>query len=143
MRSAMVSSLNPISLASLRSSGVRPALILFSMAMMLLSFLTKKMSHLARSATSSSDHPLLSASAMTNMRLSVASKSSVLICSSVTSTLSRPLTPISRDLSPFSRASSKVLPMDMTSPVDFIWVPRWRSTVLNLSKGQRGILMTT
>ena len=32
--------------------------------------------------------------------------------------------------------------MAMTSPVDFMLVPSVRSAVLNLSKGQRGILTT-
>ena len=32
--------------------------------------------------------------------------------------------------------------MAMTSPVDFIEVPKVRSAVRNLSKGQRGILTT-
>ncbi len=80
---------------------------------------------------------------MAKMRLSVAFTSSSSSSASVNSNLSRPLTPISRERRPFRRASSKVLPMDMISPVLFICVPRWRSTVRNLSKGQRGIFTTT
>jgi hypothetical protein len=34
-------------------------------------------------------------------------------------------------------------PMAITSPVDFICVPMRGSTVRNLSKGQRGIFVTT
>ena len=37
---------------------------------------------------------------------------------------------------------SKLLPMAMTSPVAFIWVPRVRLAVVNLSKGRRGIFST-
>ena len=32
--------------------------------------------------------------------------------------------------------------MAMTSPVAFIWVPRVRLAVVNLSKGRRGIFST-
>ena len=39
-------------------------------------------------------------------------------------------------------ASSKERPMAITSPVDFIEVPRLLSAVLNLSKGHLGILTT-
>jgi hypothetical protein len=39
-------------------------------------------------------------------------------------------------------AASKLRSMAITSPVDFICVPRRRSASGNLSKGQRGILTT-
>ena len=42
----------------------------------------------------------------------------------------------------FRKASSKRLPIAITSPVDFIEVPMVLSAVLNLSKGHLGILTT-
>ena len=42
----------------------------------------------------------------------------------------------------FISAASKEFPMAMTSPVAFIWVPRVRLAVVNLSKGRRGIFST-
>ena len=42
----------------------------------------------------------------------------------------------------FCIASGKDLAMDITSPTDFIWVPKVRSTVGNLSISQRGIFTT-
>ena len=55
----------------------------------------------------------------------------------------KPLIPVSRPRSPFCSASLKVRPMAITSPTDFIWVPRvgWASG--NFSNAQRGILTTT
>ena len=42
----------------------------------------------------------------------------------------------------FISAPSKELPMAITSPVAFIWVPSVRLAVVNLSKGSRGIFNT-
>ena len=50
--------------------------------------------------------------------------------------------PCSSDAQALRNASSKFLPIAITSPVDFIEVPSVRSAVLNLSNGQRGILTT-
>ena len=55
---------------------------------------------------------------------------------------SRERPPISRERTAFCRAASKERSMLMTSPVAFMAVPRVRSPVGNLSKGQRGILTT-
>ena len=141
--SAMDSSENPMSLASLRTSGVSPALILYSMLMMFLSFLMKNTSQWESSAIFSGVQPLLRASPMTKMRWSVAFFSRSSMSLSRTSKRSSPLTPISRDLSPLRRASSNDLPMAIVSPVDFICVPRCLSTVRNLSKGHLAIFSTT
>ena len=54
----------------------------------------------------------------------------------------RPSHLISTDVSAFSKALSKLLHKDMTSPVAFICVPSTRDAVLNLSKGQRGYFTT-
>ena len=48
----------------------------------------------------------------------------------------------SRERMAFISAPSKELAMAMTSPVAFIWVPRVRLAVVNLSKGRRGIFST-
>ena len=45
-------------------------------------------------------------------------------------------------LSAFCRASSKLRPIDMTSPTDFISLPILSSTSLNLPRSQRGTLTT-
>ena len=50
--------------------------------------------------------------------------------------------PCSSDAQALRNASSKHRPIAITSPVDFIEVPRVLSAVLNLSKGQRGIFTT-
>ena len=55
----------------------------------------------------------------------------------------KPLTPVSRPRRPLCRASLKVRPIAMTSPTDFIWVPRAGLASLNFSKAQRGIFTTT
>ena len=44
---------------------------------------------------------------------------------------------------PFWMASSKVRPMAITSPTDFMLDPSSLSTPWNLPKSQRGILQTT
>ncbi len=49
---------------------------------------------------------------------------------------------ISAPRTAFSTAISKLVPMDMTSPVAFIWVPSLRSAFGNLSKGHFGNLTT-
>ncbi len=54
----------------------------------------------------------------------------------------RPLAPMPVMRIAFCRASSKVLPMDITSPTDFISLPSLVSTSLNLERSQRGILTT-
>ena len=51
--------------------------------------------------------------------------------------------PSSRDRMAFRRLSSMVRPMLMVSPVAFIWVPRTLDASVNLSKGKRGIFVTT
>ena len=51
--------------------------------------------------------------------------------------------PSSRDRMAFSRLSSMVRPMLMVSPVAFIWVPSTLEARVNLSKGNRGIFVTT
>ena len=50
---------------------------------------------------------------------------------------------ISRDLIPFNRAASKLLPILIISPVAIIFVPRTLFACLNLSKGHFGIFTTT
>ena len=50
--------------------------------------------------------------------------------------------PCSSEAHALRNASSKFLPIAITSPVDFIDVPKVLSAVLNLSNGQRGILTT-
>jgi len=50
---------------------------------------------------------------------------------------------VSRERTAFMNDSSMVRPIAMTSPVLFICVPIRVSTVRNLSKGQRGIFVTT
>ena len=52
-------------------------------------------------------------------------------------------TPISSERTAFSRHSSRLLPMAMTSPVAFIWVPSLLLAEVNLSKGKRGSFATT
>ena len=52
-------------------------------------------------------------------------------------------TPYSSDLIALSKDSSKVLPIAITSPVAFIWVPRYLSPSPNLSNGNLGIFVTT
>ena len=52
-------------------------------------------------------------------------------------------TPVSRERMAVSRHSSSVEPMDMTSPVAFIWVLSRLEAEENLSKGKRGTLATT
>ncbi|CUP54080.1 Uncharacterised protein [Flavonifractor plautii] len=54
----------------------------------------------------------------------------------------RDFTGSSRERMAFISAPSKELPMAITSPVAFIWVPRVRLAVVNLSKGRRGSLST-
>ena len=56
---------------------------------------------------------------------------------------SRPVRPVSRPRSAFCRLSSKVRPMAMTSPTDFIEVVSVGSAPGNFSKAKRGILVTT
>ena len=51
--------------------------------------------------------------------------------------------PISSPRSPFCSASLKVRPMAITSPTDFICVPRVGLASRNFSKAQRGIFTTT
>ena len=51
-------------------------------------------------------------------------------------------TPVSRERTDFRKHSDSVLPMPMTSPVAFIWVPRVFGAVANLSKGKRGNFAT-
>ena len=46
-------------------------------------------------------------------------------------------------LTAFWMDSSKPLAIAMTSPTDFIWVPRRLFTLLNFWKSQRGIFTTT
>ena len=52
-------------------------------------------------------------------------------------------TPVSRLRMAFSRLSSMVRPMLITSPVAFIWVERRLLAEANLSNGKRAILVTT
>ena len=49
----------------------------------------------------------------------------------------------SRERMAFKRLSSKLRPTLITSPVAFIWVESWFWAAGNLSKGNRGILVTT
>ena len=141
---AIVASANPMYLASFIRAGVMGSdLSLSSIFTMLAILRTKKLSQQVSSATFSTVHPFLRASAMANMRLSVAWRNSSASSSSVIPTGSRWMLPISRDLTPLRMASSNVRPMAMVSPVDFIWVPRCLSTVRNLSKGHLGTFRTT
>ena len=55
----------------------------------------------------------------------------------------KPLVPVSMPRKPFCSASLKVRPIAMTSPTDFIWVPRSGLASANFSKAQRGIFTTT
>ena len=52
-------------------------------------------------------------------------------------------TPISRDRTALRMLSWRVRPTAITSPVAFIWVDRTLLALVNLSKGNRGILVTT
>ena len=54
-----------------------------------------------------------------------------------------PLRPISSERIAFWKASLKLLPMLMTSPTAFIWVPRWSLACGNFSNAQRANLTTT
>ena len=52
-------------------------------------------------------------------------------------------TPISKERTAFKKLSSSVRPMLITSPVAFICVESLLEAVANLSKGKRGIFVTT
>ena len=51
--------------------------------------------------------------------------------------------PVSRERTPFINASLKVRPMAITSPTDFIWVPKVWSESGNFSCAHLGIFTTT
>ena len=51
--------------------------------------------------------------------------------------------PSSSERTPLRKASWKVRPMAITSPIDFIWVVSVRSASGNFSKFHRGIFTTT
>jgi hypothetical protein len=55
----------------------------------------------------------------------------------------KPVLLVSSPRSPFWSASLKVRPMAITSPTDFICVPRVGLAPGNFSKAQRGIFTTT
>ncbi len=55
----------------------------------------------------------------------------------------RSVPPLSSERTPLSSASLNVRPIAITSPTDFIWVPRVGSASLNFSKFHLGILATT
>jgi len=142
---AMASSDKPSRLAFLRTAAWGSLLPLraVSISKMFWTFCTKNSSHFVISAIRRTLMPRRKASAMTNNLWSVAVCSSLIIASSDQLPGSRYSWSISRDRMAFNSPSSMVLPMAITSPVLFIWVPRVRSTVRNLSKGQRGIFRTT
>jgi len=99
--------------------------------------------HAVRAAIFSAGYPRRRASATAYIRLSVGSRSSSRRSSSAHGSGSSPAFPTSRDRRAFMKDSSIVRPIAITSPVDFIDVPMRASTVGNLSKGHRGIFVTT
>ena len=56
---------------------------------------------------------------------------------------SNPVSPVSIEAKAFCKLSWKVLPMDITSPTDFIAVVRYGSDPGNFSKANLGIFVTT
>src|SRR5206468_11258906 len=83
------------------------------------------------------------ASAIAKRRSSLGSRNSRKRSSSDQGFDSRPTRSISSERTAFRTDSSKVRPIAITSPVLFFDVPIRRSTVGNLSKGHRGIFVTT
>ena len=78
---------------------------------------------------------------MANMRISVGLASSSSRFSKVMSLLqTKPCIPCPTIRKPFWMISSKLLPIDMISPTDFMLDPIWRDTPANLLRSQRGIL---
>ena len=84
---------------------------------------------------------------MTSSRSGVARLSAAMIWSRVapssSTTRLNPSSPVSRPRSAFCTDSLKLRPIAMTSPTDFIAVPRSGSAPLNFSNAKRGILVTT
>ena len=103
----------------------------------------KNGSHSVREAIFSVGRRRRTASAIAKRRSSVGSRSSRTSSSSDQEFDSRPIRSISNERTALRSDSSKVRPMAITSPVLFIDVPIRRSTVGNLSKGHRGIFVTT
>ena len=112
--------------------------------MIFISFWRNHLSILVRSCTWSIVYPARKALEMTKIRLSVGSRRALSI-SAITSSLfsTKPCMPWPIIRRPFWIASSKVRPIAITSPTDFIEEPNSLSTPWNFPKSQRGILQTT
>ena len=113
-------------------------------SMMFINFSRNQRSILVNSCTWSTVYPARKALEMTKIRLSVGSRRA-LSKSAITSSLfsTKPCMPWPIMRSPFWMASSKVRPIAITSPTDFMLEPSSLSTPWNLPKSQRGILQTT
>ena len=77
------------------------------------------------------------------IRLSEATAHALKASSTSESSHIRERPPTSSDRTAFCSEASNVRSIAITSPVAFICVPSERSPAPNLSKGQRGILVTT
>ena len=89
----------------------------------------------------SMEYPSSSACAMANMRRSVGlASSSSRFSNFVWSLPTKPCMPCPIILSPFCISSSKVRPIDIISPTDFMLEPILRLTPANLVRSHLGIL---
>ena len=101
-----------------------------------------------RRCASSTLIPRRSAWASSNMRSGPLSamrrpSSSTSPATSSGSGRSKPARPVSSERIALPSDSRKVRPIAITSPTDFIWVPRMRRVWGNFSKLKRGIFTTT
>ena len=109
-----------------------------------INFWRNHLSIFVSSCTWSMVYPARKAFEITKIRLSVGSRSALSI-SGITSSLfsTNPCIPCPIIRRPFWIASSKVRPIAITSPTDFMEEPSSLSTPWNFPKSQRGILHTT
>ena len=126
----------PLSIVNWRSS--------LEVCMIFINFWRNHLSIFVSSCTWSMVYPARKAFEITKIRLSVGSRNA-LSRSEITSSLfsTKPCIPCPIMRSPFWIASSKVRPMAITSPTDFMEDPNSLSTPWNFPKSQRGILHTT
>ena len=107
------------------------------------SFQRKKRSIFVISWMRSGATPAFSASKTVKMRRSLASRRRSSSGASVRGGAFSVSSPFSVPRTAFMRASSKLWPIAMTSPVAFICVPSFRELPANFSKGHFGNLQTT
>ena len=111
--------------------------------MMFCNFSRNQRSIFVSSWMRSTVYPFFSACAMTKMRLSVGWVSAASMSSTSNSLFAtKPCMPCPIIRRPFWITSSKLRPMAITSPTDFMLDPSSRETPLNLPRSQRGILQT-